>query len=243
MKSPSQLTVVELKKALKGVPGTSALKRDQLVRKYRYHMSTKGSKSPKKRSKSSGRKPCKKSQYRSPKTHRCRSRKSSPKKKSPKRSAKKSPKRGPRPPCRSGKVRRTSRDRCTVPGTNAYKTVTELKEEAKDMGLKGLSGKTKTQIISMIKRQIRCPSPKVFDSMTGACRDRKKRVVRSPAQRKAAKSKSVDDARLAAAKAIRERANRRINELNNKAAFGELATGFSADDDEKQAWLRKYGRP
>jgi hypothetical protein len=227
MKSPSQLTVVELKKALKGVPGTSALKRDQLVRKYRYHMSNKGSKSPKKRSKSSGRKPCKKSQYRSPKTHRCRSRKSSPKKKSPKRSAKKSPKRGPRPPCRSGKVRRTSRDRCTVPGTNAYKTVTELKEEAKDMGLKGLSGKTKTQIISMIKRQIRCPSPKVFDSMTGACRDRKKRVVRSPAQRKAAKSKSVDDARLAAAKAIRERADRRINEINNKAAFGELATGFN----------------
>jgi len=231
MKSPSQLTVVELKKALKGVPGTSALKRDQLVRKYRYHMSKKGSKSPKKRSKSSGRKPCKKSQYRSPKTHRCRSRKSSPKKKSPKRSAKrsakKSPKRGPRPPCRSGKVRRTSRDRCTVPGTNAYKTVTELKEEAKDMGLKGLSGKTKAQIISMIKRQSKCASPKVLDSMTGECRDRKKRVVRSPAQRKAAKSKSVDDARLAAAKATRERADRRINELNNKAAFGELATGFN----------------
>ena len=239
MKSPSQLTVVELKKALKGVPGTSTLKRDQLVRKYRIHASQKGSKSPKKRSKSPARKSCKKSQYRSPKTHRCRSRtnlaKKSPKRKSPKKSPKRksAPRRGPLPPCRIGKERRTPRSRCTVPGTNAYKTVTELKEEAKAMGLKGLSGKTKTQIISMIKRQIRCPSPKVFDSMTGACRDRKILTSRPTGKRSGTKSNSLTDAKLAAARLTRDRAEKRINDMivnRNKSNTNSQFDNMRGDD-------------
>jgi hypothetical protein len=184
MKSPSELTVVEMKKKLKssGVTGLSTLNRSQVSSKYRYHLMTKKSarksptrksKSPKRKSKSPKRTSkyvsCKKSQVRSSKTHRCRAKKS----KSPKKS--RSVRRGPRLPCKGSKVRRSKGSRCTEPGSNAYKTVAELKEEAKEMGLKGLSGKTKAQIISAIKRASKCDSPLVWDSQTDKCRERKVR--------------------------------------------------------------------
>jgi hypothetical protein len=191
MKSPSELTVVEMKKKLSsaGVTGISSLNRAQTSSKYRSHLMKKSkspkkksksprkssksrkpckksqtrsrttnrcrSKSPKKRSKKSSksRKPCKKSQTRSRKTNRCRSK--SPKKRSKKssKSPKKSPSRGPRPPCNGNRVRRTKNSPCVVPGSTQFKTLTELKAEAKLLGIKGLSGKTKSQIVAAINKE------------------------------------------------------------------------------------------
>jgi hypothetical protein len=237
MKSPSQLTVVELKKALSsaGVTGLSGLKRDQLVRKYRYNMGKKRSKSPKRKSP-----------------------KKSPKRKSPK----KSPKRGPRPACLDGKKRRTPSSRCVVEGSNAWKTVAELKDEAKTLGLKNLSGKTKAQLIAAIKRELRCPSPKVYDARTKACRDKKERVylskeerlaqnemkkiasaqaqikrardkigeLRSSASKKSTRSSSstLAEAGLQAQADIQRRAQARANEIDNRNAFRQLPRGSSA---------------
>ena len=162
MKSPSELTVAEMKSALKkkGVVGISSLDRSKTVRKYRYEMSK--SKSPAKKS---------------PK----RSRKSP--KKSPKRS-RKSPKRS-RSPCREGKVRRYPGSRCTVPGSTAYMTKAELRAKAVNAGAKAsskLGSKTKSQLANLIKRLERCPSGKVFDAVTQLCRDKKVRAVAGDAK-------------------------------------------------------------
>ena len=162
MKSPSELTVAEMKSALKkkGVVGISSLDRSKTVRKYRYEMSK--SKSPAKKS---------------PK----RSRKSP--KKSPKRS-RKSPKRS-RSPCREGKVRRYPGSRCTVPGSTAYMTKAELRAKAVKAGAKAsskLGSKTKSQLANLIKRLERCPSGKVFDAVTQLCRDKKVRAVAGDAK-------------------------------------------------------------
>ena len=153
MKSPSELTVAEMKSALKkrGATGLSSLDRAQTVRKYRYAMSKK-SKSPSKAK---------------------RSRKSSPK------SSAKSSRRGPKPDCRSGKVRRTPSSRCTVPGSTAYMTKKELVAKAKEAGAKNkkLSSKTKMQIAGIIKRLERCPGGKVWDAVEMICRDKKVRQI------------------------------------------------------------------
>ena len=195
MKSPSELTVLEMKNMLSdaGVTGVSSLNRTQTSSKYRYHCMKKKS-SPKKRSKS----PKKRS-----KSPRMRS-------KSPKRRSK-SPRRGPLPACNKDLVRRTSNSKCVVKDSTEYKTLTELKDEARALGLVGLTGATKSQLSKAIKRQKTCPSPKVIDK-NGTCRDRIVRLKKEEKQRLAIVEKAEE--LIAQRESERERENigpRRLN--------------------------------
>ena len=223
MKSPSELTVLEMKNMLSdaGVTGVSSLNRTQTSSKYRYHCMKKKSspkkrskspkkrsKSPKKRSKSAKRRS--KSPKRRSKSPKKRSKSPRMRSKSPKRRSK-SPRRGPLPACNKDLVRRTSNSKCVVKDSTEYKTLTELKDEARALGLVGLTGATKSQLSKAIKRQKTCPSPKVIDK-NGTCRDRIVRLKKEEKQRLAIVEKAEE--LIAQRESERERENigpRRLN--------------------------------
>jgi hypothetical protein len=134
-----KMTVVELRAlaAQKGITGISGLPKDKLVAKIRRGMA----KSPKKRSKKS----------KSPKKRSKKSKSPKRRSKSSKRRKSKSPKRRSKRSACFGTKQRGASGRCAEPGSNAFKSVAELRVEAKQMGIVGMSDKPKAVIIRALK--------------------------------------------------------------------------------------------
>jgi len=135
--------------------------------------------------------------------------------KSPKKRSK-CPRRGPLPACIGDRVRRTSNSKCVIKDSTEYKTLTELKDEARALGLVGLTGATKSQLSKAIKRETTCASPQIIDK-NGLCRDRIVRLKKEDKQRLAIEEKAKEMAKEMIAQSEREREKENIVPRLNSA--------------------------
>jgi len=96
--------------------------------------------------------------------------------------------------------------------------LTELKDEARALGLVGLTGATKSQLSNAIKRQKRCPSPQVIDK-NGTCRDRIVRLKKEEKQRLAIEEKAKEMAKEMFAQRESESERERVGPRRLNGAF------------------------